>query len=86
MTSRAEIERRVDELAQEQSGRAFAKAIQEYFDELEPDAQEELRDVLVERAANLDQAVMDRVDARGWLRRQWDEANDPSARRRRLGR
>ncbi len=83
MTSRAEIERRVDELAQEQSGRAFAKSIQEYFDELEPESQEELRDVLVERAANLDQAVMDRVDARGWLRRQWDDATDPSRRRRR---
>ena len=82
MTSRAEIEGRVDVLAQELSGRAFAKAVQEYFDELDPDAQEELRRVLVERAANLDQAVIDRVDARGWLRRQWDEAANPSARRR----
>ena len=74
MTNRAELERRVDELAQELSGRAFAKAIQDYFDELEPESQEELRRILVERAANLDQAVMDRVDARGWFRRQWDRA------------
>jgi DNA-directed RNA polymerase subunit F len=74
MTPRAEIERRVDELAQELSGRAFAKAIQAYFDELDPESQQELRRILVERASNLDQAVMDRVDARGWFRRQWDRA------------
>jgi hypothetical protein len=75
VTSRGELERRVDELAQELSGRDFAKAIQDYFDELDPDAQETLREILVQRAANLDQAVMDRVDARGWFRRQWDKAS-----------
>ncbi len=81
MTNRRELERRVDELARELSGRAFAKAIQAYFDELDPNSQEELRRILVDRAANLDQAVMDRVDARGWLRRQWDRASpgDPPA-------
>jgi DNA-directed RNA polymerase subunit F len=77
MTDRAELERRVDELAQELSGRAFAKAVQAYFDELDPESQEELRRILVERAANLDQSVMDRVDARGWFRRQWDKAAPP---------
>jgi hypothetical protein len=77
MTSRAQLEQRVDELAQELKGRAFAKAIQAYFDELDPESQEELRRVLVDRAANLDQAVMDRVDARGWFRRQWDKAMPP---------
>jgi hypothetical protein len=75
MTDRAELERRVDELSQQLSGRAFAKAIQAYFDELDAESRKELRRILVERAANLDQAVMDRVDARGWLRRQWDRAN-----------
>jgi len=30
---------------------------------------------VVERAANLDQAVMERVDARGWFQRQWDKAS-----------
>jgi hypothetical protein len=74
MTSRAELERRVDELAEQLSGRDFAKAIQEYFEQLDPRSQEELREILVERAANLDQAVMERVDARGWFRRQWDKA------------
>jgi hypothetical protein len=74
MTGRAELERRVDELARDHAGRAFAKAVQAYFDELDPESQEELRSVLLERAASLDQAVMDRVDARGWFRRQWDRA------------
>ena len=72
--SRIDLERRVAELADEHSGREFAKAVQAYFDQLDPEAQEELRDLLIERAANLDQAVMDRVDARGWFRRQWDKA------------
>lgn len=77
MTSQAELERHVDELARKLSGRTFAKAIQAYFDELDPEAQEALRRILLERAANLDQAVMDRVDARGWFRRQWDRAALP---------
>ncbi len=77
MTRRPDIESRVDELAREYSGRDFAKAIQAYFEELDPDAQLLLREVIVERAANLDQAVMDRVDARGWFRRQWDKATPP---------
>jgi hypothetical protein len=80
MTQRAEIERRVDELAQRLSGRAFAQAIQRYFEQLDPESQEALRRVLLERAASFDQAVMDRVDARGWFRRQWDKATTPSPR------
>ena len=80
--SRIELERRVAELADELSGREFAKAVQDYFEQLDPESQEELRQILLERAANLDQAVMDRVDARGWFRRQWDKATgDDSGRR-----
>ena len=45
-----------------------------FADELDEASREVLQDVLVERGANLDQAVMDRVDARGWFRRQWDKA------------
>ena len=74
MTGRAEIARRVDELARQHSGRAFADAMREYSATLDDEAQEELKQVLLERAADFDQAIMDRVDARGWLRRQWDEA------------
>lgn len=74
MTSRAELERRVDELAAQHVRWAFAEAIKQLASELDPDDQELLKDILVQRAANLDQAVMDRVDARGWFRRQWDRA------------
>jgi len=74
MTSRAELERRVDELAEEHKGRAFAAAIKSLAAELDAPDEELLKDILVQRAASLDQAVMDRVDARGWLRRQWDRA------------
>ena len=74
MTSRAELERRVDELAEEHKGRAFADAITSLAAGLDAPDEELLKDILVRRAANLDQAVMDRVDARGWFRRQWDRA------------
>lgn len=74
MTSRAELERRVDELAEEHKGRAFADAIKALAAELDTPDGELLKDILVQRAANLDQAVMERVDARGWFRRQWDRA------------
>lgn len=71
MTSRADIARRVDELARVHSGRDFAEAIREYSATLDDAAREDLKAILVQRAADFDQAIMDRVDARGWLRRQW---------------
>ena len=82
MTDRAELERSVDELAREHSGRPFADAIRSYSETLDPAAREELKQVLLERAADFDQAVMDRIDARGWLRRQWDRATNPPPRDR----
>ena len=74
MTSRAEVERRVDDLASLHSGRDFADAIRAYSATLDEPAQEELKQLLLERAADFDQAIMARVDARGWFRRQWDRA------------
>jgi hypothetical protein len=78
MTSRAELERRVDELAAEHSGRAFAAAIRAYDSGLDAPARELLKEVLLERAADFDQALMERVDSRGWFRRQWDRAGGSS--------
>lgn len=74
MTTRSELEARVDELAREHSGRDFAEAVRAYSATLDVEAQEELKQILLVRAADFDQAIMDRVDARGWLRRQWDKA------------
>jgi hypothetical protein len=82
VTDRTELERRVDELARKHSGRDFADAIRSYSETLDPASREELKQVLLERAADFDQAVMDRVDARGWLRRQWDRATSPPPRHR----
>ena len=75
--NRAELERRVDQLAAEHRGRAFADAIQELAAGLDAEETTSLQEILVERAINFDQAVMERVDARGWLRRQWDRAVPP---------
>jgi hypothetical protein len=72
--SREEIARHVDELAAEHSGRAFADAIQAYSATLDEASQEELKQIVLERAANFDQAVMERVDTGGWMKRQWDKA------------
>jgi hypothetical protein len=74
MIGRAELERRVDELAEQHSGRAFADAVKELAAELDSGDAELLKEILLERGANFDQAVMDRVDARGWFQRQWDKA------------
>ena len=79
--SRAELEDRVDELAEEHSGQAFAQAIQELAAGLDADETTLLQEILVERAVNFDQAVMERVDARGWLQRQWDKATKPQRER-----
>ena len=72
--TRADLERRVDELAAQHSGRAFADAITALAAELNGDEAEVLQEILLERGANFDKAMMDRVDARGWFQRQWDKA------------
>jgi hypothetical protein len=74
MTQRLDVARHVDELARHHSGRDFAEAVRRYSATLDEEAQEELKQLLLERAADFDQAIMDRVDARGWFRRQWDRA------------
>jgi hypothetical protein len=75
MLGRADLEWRVDELAREHSGRAFAESIKELAAGLNGDETELLQQILVERGATFDKAVMDRVDARGWFQRQWDKAS-----------
>ncbi len=72
--TRQDVPRRVDDLAGLHSGRDFAEAIRAYAETLGPEARAELEQVLLERAADFDQAIMERVDARGWFRRQWDRA------------
>ena len=80
MTSRRGLEERIDELTATHSGRAFADAIRDYSETLDDQEKEQLQQLLVERSVNFDQAVMERVDARGWFRRQWDRATTPPPR------
>jgi flagellar biosynthesis regulator FlaF len=75
MSDRAELERRVDELAERHSGQAFADAVRELHSTLGDRERGLLEEILVERAAAAGDAVMRRIDARGWLRRQWDRAS-----------
>jgi hypothetical protein len=72
---RADLERQVDALAELHSGQAFAHAIKALSAGLNGYEAELLKEILLERGANFDQAVMDRVDARGWFQRQWDKAS-----------
>jgi hypothetical protein len=71
---RVDLERRVDELAEQHSGQAFADAIKALAADLNGDEEDLLKEILLERGAKLDKALMDRVDARGWFQRQWDKA------------
>jgi hypothetical protein len=74
---RAEIARRVDELSLQHSGRDFAESIRTYSETLDEHSQEVLKQIVLERAADFDQAIMERVDTHGWFRRQWDRAANP---------
>ena len=73
---RADLEQRVDELAEQHTGPAFADAIKALAAGLNGDENDLLKEILLERGANFDKALMDRVDARGWFQRQWDKAYD----------
>ena len=75
MLDRADLEWRVDELAASIPARRFADAIKALAAELNGDEKELLQQILLERAATFDKAVMERVDARGWFQRQWDKAS-----------
>jgi len=75
MRTRAELEFAVDDLAQKYSGRDFADAIKALAADLNGDEKELLQEILLDRGARFDKAIMDRVDTRGWFQRQWDKAS-----------
>jgi hypothetical protein len=77
VTSRRELEQRVDELAAEYEGAAFADAVRSYSDGLDDErAREELKVILLQRARALEDAVGDRFEAHGWLRRTFGRMAD----------
>jgi hypothetical protein len=75
--TRGELERRVDELADEHQGDAFAAAVRDLADGLVQEERDELGTILLERAGGLEWAITERYRAKGWLRRM----TDPAARR-----
>jgi hypothetical protein len=70
--SRQDIEDRVNVLRERFDGEAFADAVAEFSKELEPEEQEDLREILLERSrehAARNAALDDRIERGGWLRR-----------------
>jgi hypothetical protein len=83
MTSRAQIEQRVDELAAERSGQEFADAVAAYAHGLNDGEREVLESILLQRARALEDAVSERFEAKGWIRRTLDRIADVEAATRR---
>jgi len=76
VASRAELEQRVDELAAELEGAAFAEAVRRYSEELSEPEQDVLKAILLQRARALEDAVGERFEAQGWFRRQLGRIGD----------
>lgn len=76
MPSRAELEQRVDELADELEGAAFAEAVRAWSEELSEPDRELLKAILLQRARALEDAVGERFEAQGWFRRQLGRIGD----------
>lgn len=76
MATRAELERRVDELAELYDGAAFADAVREYSETLDERSREELKAILLLKARAFEEAVGERFEAKGWFRRQLGRIGD----------
>jgi hypothetical protein len=73
-TSSEEIEARVDALAHEHEGEEFVAAVRRLADELGPEGQPMLQQILLERAADeedFQKAVRRRFAEKGWMRRTY---------------
>jgi len=80
--TRAELEQRVDELADEHTGEAFADAVRAYSERLDEPGRELLKAILLKRARTLEDAVGERFEAKGWLRRTFGRMGDATHRPR----
>ncbi len=82
MPSRRELEQRVDQLAAEHSGQEFADAVAAYAQGLDDEERAELEAILLQRARALEDAVSERFEAKGWLRRTFGGIAGDEAKRR----
>jgi FixJ family two-component response regulator len=68
--TREQLAARVDELRQREPD--FVAAVRAFAEQLSPQERQLLGDVLMERADS-EHALRERIDTRGWFRRQWDK-------------
>ena len=74
--SRRDLEDRVNVLRERYDGEAFAAAIAEFSEDLGPEEQEDLREILLERSrehAARNAALEERFDRGGWIKRTFDK-------------
>lgn len=70
MWTKDQIAAQVDELREREPD--FVAAMRTFSEGLSPEERELLGEVLLERA-DTEQALRERIDTRGWFRRQWDK-------------
>ena len=83
--SRRDLEDRVNVLRERYDGEAFAAAVAEFSEELDPEEQEDLREILLERSrehAVKNAALEQRLDQGGWVRRTFGKIEDAERRQR----
>jgi hypothetical protein len=83
--SRRDIDDRVNVLRERYDGDDFAAAVAEFSEELGPEEQEDLREILLERSrehAERNAALDQRLDQGGWLRRTFGKIEDAERRQR----
>ncbi|HEY7003657.1 MAG TPA: hypothetical protein VH281_05195 [Gaiellaceae bacterium] len=83
--SRRDLEDRVNVLRERYDGEEFAAAIAEFSEGLDPDEQEDLREILLERMkehAERNPALDQRLEQGGWIRRTLGRLEDSERRHR----
>jgi hypothetical protein len=73
--SRRDLEDRVNVLRERHDGEEFAAAVARFSEELDPEEQADLREILLDRMrerALRNPALDERIERGGWLRRTFD--------------
>jgi hypothetical protein len=83
--SRRDLEERVNVLRERYDGNEFATAIAEFSEELDPEEQEDLREILLERSrehGRHNPALDQRLEQGGWFRRTMGKIEEAERRQR----
>ena len=83
--SRRDLEDRVNVLRERYDGDEFAAAMAEFSQELDPEEQADLREILLERSREHGQrsaALDQRIEQGGWLRRTFGKIEEAERRQR----